>query len=198
MQKVVLLVLTDQWADWEAAYAIAGINEDPQFIVKTIAVDLFPKASIGGMRTEIDYCVDDYVDFENVALVILPGGYAWLENRYDEIAAFINRAVAFGVPIAAICGATLFLAQHGFLNDIKHTGDEKDYFLEKLKHEKGYTGKECFVSAQLVNDNGYITANETAAIEFAVEIFRLLKIDTDDEIALWHDKFKSGIFRTLD
>ena len=117
MQKVVLLVLTDRWADWEAAYAIAGINEEPRFIVKTIAVDLLPKVSIGGLRTEIDYCVDDCVDLENTALVILPGGYSWLENRYDEIAAFINRAVAFGVPIAAICGATLFLAQHGFLNE---------------------------------------------------------------------------------
>ena len=27
MQKVVLLVLTEYWADWEAAYAVAGINE---------------------------------------------------------------------------------------------------------------------------------------------------------------------------
>jgi len=197
MQKIVLLVLTDNWADWEAAYAVAGINEEPDYTVKTIAVDLLPKISIGGLRTEIDYCIADFQDFGNVELVILPGGYSWLENRYDEIADFIKRAVGSGAHVAAMCGATLFLAKHGFLNEIKHTGDEQEYFQEKLKDEKCYEGKQRFVSAQLVNDGGFITANETAAVEFATEIFRQLGIAPDDEIDLWYGKFKNGMFQKM-
>ena len=46
--KEVLVLLTDRWADWEAAYAVAGIKSIGQYDVRTIAVDKKPKASIGG------------------------------------------------------------------------------------------------------------------------------------------------------
>ena len=195
MRNIVLLVLTEYWADWEAAYAIAGINEKQGYIVKTIAMDLLPKVSIGGLRAEIDYCVCDYDDFNDVGIVILPGGYTWMENNYEEISNFIKRAKDSAVPIAAICGATLFLGKHGFLNNIIHTGDDQEYFLETLSCENGYKGKENFVPAQLVNDNGFITANETAALDFAVEIFKTLGIGSNEEIAQWKDKYKSGMYR---
>ena len=37
--KEVLVLLTDQWADWEAAYAISLINSVPQYEIKTIATN---------------------------------------------------------------------------------------------------------------------------------------------------------------
>ncbi|MCL2126380.1 MAG: glutamine amidotransferase, partial [Oscillospiraceae bacterium] len=94
------------------------------------------------------------------------------------------------------CGATLFLGKHGFLNEIKHTGDDQDYFLETLRSEKKYTGEENFIPSQLVNDNGFITANETAAIDFAVEIFRILAIGSNEETIQWHDKYKNGMYNS--
>lgn len=194
-EKEVLLLLTDRWADWEASYAIAEINSTEQYVVKTIAIDTQPKASIGGLNVGIDYSIDDYQSFDNLAMIILPGGFSWGEHRYDEIADFVRRAHDSGIPIAAICGATIFLGKHGFLDNIKHTGDELEYFQEELSDEEGYNGKEHFVSAQLMNDNGFITANETAAVDFAYEIFRELKIDTNEELGLWYDKFKNGMIR---
>ena len=194
-EKEVLLVLTDRWADWEASYAVAGLNSVEHYVVKTIAVDTQPKVSIGGLRTEIDYSIEDYQNFDNLAMVILAGGFSWDENRYDEIADFLKKVIDFRVPIAAICGATIFLGKHGFLNNIKHTGDELEYFQEKLKSENGYKGQEHFLPAQIVADNGIITANETAAVDFAYEIFRTLKIDTDEEIDIWYDTFKFGMIR---
>ena len=191
MQKVILLVLTDQWADWEAAYAIAGTNEEPEFIVKTVAVDLAPKVSIGGLRTEIDYRIEDFRDFDNVVLIILPGGYSWSENQYPEIAAFVREAKTLDIPVAAICGATLFLGKHGILDNIRHTGDTFEFF----ENMQGYKGHEYYVPAQIVVDKGFITANETAAVDFAYNIFKILKIDTDEEIELWYDKFKNGMVR---
>lgn len=115
----ILLLLTERWCDWEAAYAIAVANSFSEYTVKTIAAE--------------------------------------------------------GIPIAAICGATTYLCRHGFLNHVKHTGDS----LELFRSQDGYTGQELYVSAQVVADGGFITANETAAVEFAYEIFKLLKVDSD-------------------
>ena len=191
MAKEVLLFLTDHWADWEASHAIVGISFAEQYVVKTISIDKQPKVSIGGMRAEIDYSIEDYHNFDNLAMIILTGSFSWGENRYDEIANFIRKAG--GIPIAAICGATIFLAKHGFLNNIKHTGDELEYFEEMLENEEGYKGQEHFSVKQVINDGGFITANETAALEFAREIFLTLKTDANEEINSWYDKHKNGL-----
>lgn len=188
--KEVLLVLTDRWADWEASFAIAEVNSVPEYAVKTIAMDKNPKISIGGIRAAIDYTVGQYRITDTLAMVILPGGFAWKESRHDEIAGFLREAESVNIPIAAICGATVFLGKHGFLNNRKHTGDDLEQFLS----EQGYGGKEFYVPAQLVNDKGFITANETASVEFAREIFRVLRIDSNDEIEKWYGNFKHGTF----
>ncbi|WP_320912121.1 DJ-1/PfpI family protein, partial [Eisenbergiella porci] len=117
----ILLLLTDRWCDWEASYAIAVANTFSDYVVKTIALDTNPKASMGNLCANIDYSIDDYLNFSNTAIIILPGGLSWEENNYDKIAEFIRRIKNAGVPVAAICGATTFLCRHGFLNDIKHT-----------------------------------------------------------------------------
>ena len=192
--KEVLLLLTENWADWEVSHAISGINPVDDYVVKTIAVDQLPKASIGGLRTEVDYTIEDYDNFDHLAMVILAGGFSWNET-HNDIADFLKKIVNQGIPVSAICGTTLFLARHGFLNQVKHTGDSWEYFEEHLKDEAGYTGKENFVSAQVVVDNGFITANETASVEFAYEIFKVLKLFDDEDLAMWYDYFKNGMFR---
>ncbi|MCL2574469.1 MAG: DJ-1/PfpI family protein [Defluviitaleaceae bacterium] len=192
-KKEVLLLLTDHWADWEAGHAIAGINMSEQYAIKTIAIDTQPKVSIGGIRAEIDYAIEDYHEFDNLAMIILTGSFSWGKCLYHNIADFIRKANGHNIPIAAICGATIFLAKHGFLNNIKHTGDELDYFKEMLADEKDYKGHALFTEAQLVNDGGFITANETAALEFAREIIRVLKIYGDDELNAWYQRNKQGM-----
>jgi len=187
--KEVLVILTDHWADWEAAYAMAGLNSAPDYVVKTIAIDKQPKISIGGMKAEIDYTISDYKNLGNTAMLVLPGGFSWADSDYPEIAAFVGMARTKGIPVAAICGATIYLAKHGFLDNIRHTGDTFDYF-EGLQ---GYNGKDNYVLAQVVNYDGFITANETAAVEFAREIFLMLKMDTEENIREWYDNFKNGM-----
>ena len=59
----------------------------------------------------------------------------------------------------------------------------------------GYTGAERYVKAQVVVDGGFITANETAAVEFAYEIFKLLNLDSPEEMAQWFDNFQNGAVR---
>lgn len=187
--KQVLLLLTDQWADWEAAYAVPIANSTDEYEVKTIAVDKAAKASIGGIRAEIDYIIDVYNNFDKLAMLILPGGYFWKEGRHDAIAAFIAKVIGLKIPVAAICGATIFLGKHGFLDNIKHTGDE----LELFQSEQGYKGQDFFVSAQTCVDSGIITANETAAVEFGRIILETLGIFTDGDGDGWYTYFKEGM-----
>lgn len=167
------------------------INSFSAYEVKTIAADKEPKVSMGNIRAGVDYCITDYRGFSNAAMVILPGRLSWEEGEFAEIAKFIGAAVKDGVTVAAICGATSFLCRHGFLNNIKHTGDSP----ESLQSQKGYSGAALYVTAQVVCDGGFITANETAAVEFAYEIFKILKVDSDEEMAQWYDNFENGAVR---
>lgn len=191
IKNEVLIVLTEQWNDWEASYAIAVINSFSEYKVKTIAVDNFPKISMGGINATIDYAINDYQNLNNLAMVILPGGLSWEENDYKEIADFIKKIMELHIPIAAICGATTFLCKHGLLNNVKHTGDN----LELFQKQKEYKGEEFYIQEQVVTDNQVITANETAAVQFAYEIFKVLEVDSDEEIEQWYENFKNGAIR---
>jgi len=187
----ILLVLTDRWCDWEASYISAVANSFSDHTVKTIAVDADSKVSIGGIKAQVDYCIADYKNFHALAIVILPGGLSWEENAYYEIAEFIRTVQEKEIPVAAICGATTFLSKHGFLDHVRHTGDS----LALLQSQHGYHGQARYVPAQVVVDGGIITANETAAVEFAYEIMKLLKLDSDKELAQWYDNFQNGAVR---
>lgn len=190
--KEVLLVLTDCWADWEAGFAVAGINSYDEYAVKTIAVDKSPKTSMGGLRAEIDYSLDEYRNWDNLTMLILPGGRSWRAENHAGIAEYVKKAADMKIPVAAICGATFFLARHGFLDKVKHTG----WSLKSFQGEPNYKGQKLYISEQLVVDGGFITANETASIQFAYEVFKTLGIDSREELDKWYDKFSHGEVRS--
>lgn len=193
-KRIVLLLLTEEWADWEASYALPNLNsEESGYVVKTISVDTEPKASIGGIRAHIDTTLSDYEAFAQTALLIIPGGFYWKTDipEHQEVVRFIQKIHQLDIPVAAVCGATLFLARHGFLNTVQHTGDTFSYF---QKEEPAYQGHNYFREAQVVVDQGFITANETAAVDFAQALYLLLKIDSETEITKWHTYFSKGLF----
>lgn len=146
---------------------------------------------MGNISANIDFCICDYKNFSNTAIVVLPGGLSWEENDYDYIAIFLQAAIQNNTPIAAICGAATFLCKHGFLNHVKHTGDS----LKLFQRQTGYCAQSLYVPAQVVVDGSFITANETAAVAFAYEIFKHLKVDSDAEMATWYDNFQNGAIR---
>lgn len=191
IKNEVLIVLTEQWNDWEASYAIAVVNSFSDYKVRTIALDDFPKKSMGGINASIDCTINDYQNLNKLAMVILPGGLSWEENDYTEIAKFIKNIMELHIPIAAICGATTFLCKHGLLDNVKHTGDS----LELFKKQKEYRGEVFYIHEQVVVDNQVITANETAAVQFAYEIFKTLEIDSDEENEQWYENFRNGAIR---
>lgn len=195
MTKEVLVVLTDKWCEWEASYATAVLNaySEGMYEVKYIAVNKNEIVSMGGIRACADYDFGDYNNYENLAMVIMPGGLSWEENPYDEIYEFIKKVSEKNIPVAAICGASYYLCSRGFLNNVNHTGDS----LELFKTGKCYTGEKFYQEKQVVVDKGFITANETAAVEFAYEIFKILKIDTEEEMKQWFENFQNGAIHQI-
>src|SRR6266567_230062 len=76
--KIVHLLVFDTMADWEAAYAVAAIN-NPQFQcdpgryrVVTAAASLAPVTTMGGVRIQPDLALDSITP-QSSAMLILPG-----------------------------------------------------------------------------------------------------------------------------
>ena len=103
----------------------------------------------------------------------------------------VRRVIEKGIIVGAICNAASFLAKHGFLNEIKHTGNG----LEQLQLWGGgnYTNKAGYVNEQAVSDNRIVTANGTGYLEFAKELLLLLENDTPEQIDMFYRFNKVGL-----
>src|ERR1700752_5264524 len=112
MGRNVYLYVFDSMADWEASFATAGIN-NPRFQqrpgryrVVTVGATRQPITTMGGLRITPEICLAE-VDPARAAMLILPGGDAWECGANREAIELAREFFIEGVPIAAICGATL-------------------------------------------------------------------------------------------
>ena len=148
------------------------------FEVMTVGFAKSPVRSMGGLRVAPDRSLAELAPAV-VRLLLLPGGDLW-EGDYPRpaIERLLTALHDAGVPIAAICGATIAAARAGLLNDRAHTSNEREY-LERFAPE--YTGVEQYVEALAVRDRGVITASGLGAIEFAREIFEELGVFSETD-----------------
>lgn len=189
-KKTVLYVLTDGWCEWECSYAVDILNSyyDDDYEVKTISVDGQPQRGMSGILSMVDYDMRSFDRWNDVAIILMPGGMSWDDNDYPEIEALVREALKRKIPVCAICAATTFLCRKGFLNDIKHTGDSRVWFLKQKEY--GYTGEALYQEKQVVYDGGIMTANETAAVEFTYEIMNVLGLEEQEDRDEWFDEFQ--------
>jgi putative intracellular protease/amidase len=190
--ETVHLFVFDTMADWEAAFAIAAIN-NPQFQsvpgryrVVTTAVSLAPVTTMGGVRIQPDVSLDALTP-DSSAMLILPGGASWEAGGNAEALQLAARFIACGVPIAAICAATLALARAGLLDHLRHTSNAREYLISS-----GYRGTGFYCGSPAITDQNVITASGIAPIDFAREIFRVLNLYPTASIEAWYDLFKQG------
>lgn len=120
-RKTVYLFVFEGYADWDCAYATVGIRKSMEYDLKTIAMRKDPITSMGGINTmpDVDFRPEvDLADIDsgNTAMLILPGGTAWEERANEAITPLVTHCLLNGIPVAAICGATLFLADLGILD----------------------------------------------------------------------------------
>ena len=189
MTPAVHVLVFDGFADWEPAFALAELRRSGGLDVVALGFSPAPVVSMGGLRVVPDRSLADLAP-ATVRLLILPGGDLW-EGEYprEELEAVLTTLRRAGVPIAAICGATVALARAGWLDDHAHTSNELAY-LERLVPE--YAGASRYVAALAVRDRGLITASGVGPTEFAREIFEELQIFSAAERPVWYHLFKHG------
>ncbi|MFL5629164.1 MAG: type 1 glutamine amidotransferase family protein, partial [Ktedonobacteraceae bacterium] len=177
-QQTVHLFVFDTLSDWEPVYAIAAINNPAfqahpgRYRVKTVGLSREPVTTIGGVTILPDMSLDELEPAQS-AMLILPGGAGWEKGEHAEALEKAKQFLAAGVPVAAICGATVGLALAGILDEKQHTGNSPD----ELK-ATNYRGEAFYQHQLAVTDGNVITAGATAPVDFAYHILKKLEVYT--------------------
>jgi len=188
-EKAVHLLLVDGFADWEPAHAVAELRRHGGYRVETVGLTSAPVESMGGVRVLPSTIVTE-VDPANVAVFILPGGDRWESAPVEpEIERLLNRLDAEGVPIAAICGATVAIARLGLLRGRRHTSNGLEYLRSNVS---GYSGAANYVDIPAVRDRGLITASGLGDVEFARELFEELNVLSPEDRTTWATLFRNA------
>lgn len=187
--KSVYLLVVPGFADWEPAHAIAELRRHGGYRVAVVGLTMAPVESMGGVRVLPNFSIAE-VDPADVAVFILPGGDRWETSPLEpELGELLHKLDAAGVPLAAICGATVAVARAGLLRGRRHTSNGRPYLEQQVP---GYAGQAGYVDAPAVRDRGLITASGLADVEFAAELFNELGVLSEPDRAVWTDLFRGG------
>ena len=191
----ILYVLLPDFASHEMVYLMEAISSDeaqlklnPKYVNKVVAPTLEPVTAIGGFKVLPDYTFDN-IPKEYAALVLI-GGYGWLTPVVDKVAPIVREALDKGIIVGAICNGASFMAKHGFLNNVKHTGNGIDQL--RMWGGESYTNSEGYIHEQAVSDAGIVTANGSGVLEFTKELLLLLENDTPERIEMYYQFNKQG------
>lgn len=195
MSNEILYILLPDYAAHEVVYlaeAVASdeyaLKEHPKYVNKSVAPTMEPVKSIGGFRTVPDYSLETMPD--DYAALVLIGGFGWGTPIADKVVPIVTQTIAKGKIVGAICNAASWMAKHGFLYTVKHTGNGPEQL--QLWGGDNYTNAAGYIHAQAVSDNNIVTANGSATLEFAKELLLLLENDTPERIEMYYQFNKQG------
>lgn len=184
----VYLTVVDTMADWEVGYLTAELHSR-RFFANPLAPFELVKAGLthaairtmGGIEIKPDVRLHE-IAWQPGDLLVMPGAEVWEEPRMLPALAFARHALEHGHNVAAICGATIGLAQAGVLDDYDHTSNDLSYLKDTCP---GYAGASRYRNEPAVRDRNLITATGLAPLEFAYEIFRLLDVMRPTTLEAW-------------
>ncbi|WP_348623277.1 type 1 glutamine amidotransferase family protein [Paenibacillus peoriae] len=194
MNSTVYLYVFDTMADWEIGYLTAELNSGryykkglvPSKIV-TVGMEKTPVTTMGGLKILPDITLDE-CSIESTDTLILPGGDTWTETIHQPILKIAERCLEEGIWVAAICGATIGLAQAGLLNSRWHTSNDLEY-LKMICPT--YTGEKYYKMESAVTDGKLITASGTAPLEFSVHVLKALSVFSSKTLEAWYSLNKT-------
>lgn len=194
MNNMVYLYVFDTMSDWEIGYLTAELNSgryfrkglDP-FKIVTVGIEKKPIITMGGLKIQPDIKLDE-CEIDSTAALILPGGNSWTEKIHEPILRIAERCLKEGILVAAICGATMGLAQTGLLNSRWHTSNDLEYL--KLICP-AYKGEMYYKMESVVSDGNLITASGIAPLEFAVHILKSLDVFSSKTLDAWYNLNKT-------
>jgi putative intracellular protease/amidase len=187
--KTAYVLLPDGYADWEAASAMAELRRTFGYSVLTIGLNSGIIFSMGGLRVTPDLCLSQFSP-EMAAILVLPGGEAWVTQEISYVSKAVRATVEQGRPVAAICAGTLALAHAGLLNDRLHTSNGRGFLAQ---HVREYHGEHLYRAVPAITDRLVITANGLAPFAFAAEIFRSLTPERRKDIEFYENLYSKGL-----
>ena len=196
------VAIYDTWADWEPGYALAHLAsgdwqpDGKKYRIVTVGETSDPITTKGGITLTPDITIGE-LDPSNSAMRIRPGADTWLGGGNAGFADNASRFLAGGVPVAAICGATVGLAHAGVLNELDHTSNAP-----QILESDAYTGHARYKNELVVTDGDLITAAGIAPVEFALAIFERLafynRAINDNWYLLYGQQDAAGFFGLMD
>lgn len=194
MYTIYVYVL-DMLADWEMGHVISELNsgrffkKDSQRVVLTTVSDSKePIKTMGGLTVVPDCVIDDIVVSET-SVLLLPGADTWNTPKHRAIIKKAEELLDAGATVCAICGATAALADHGLLDQRRHTSNGPG-FLEMVS--PGYQGQSLYADKPSVTDGGLITAGSTGGLLWAKQIIERLGVFEPDTLEAWYEYFSTG------
>lgn len=189
-KKSVYIFLFNGFSDWEISYLTPELQKSEKIELKYFSIDGANVKSMGGLNIIPDFSINQ-IDSNEISVLILPGGSAWENDSINGIDKLIEKLNTENKIIGAICGATTYLAQKGYLDNKEHTSNAL-FYLQNFA--KNYNGKDNYKNELSITDRNFITANGIAPIEFAREIFKKVELYEEKDIEKWFQLFKNGIW----
>jgi len=190
----VYLAVVDTLADWEIGYLMAELNSRRYFADREMDCNLLKVGinrdevrSMGGVAYTPDVSIDA-IELQPNDLLILPGSAVWEKPSSLPMLELARDALNSGRQVAAICGATVGLAQVGALNDRRHTSDDLSFLQQTCPL---YKGERWYRREPAVRGDNLITASGLAPVEFSYEVFKMLKVWRPETAKAWYRLHKT-------
>ncbi|HET6872376.1 MAG TPA: DJ-1/PfpI family protein [Sporolactobacillaceae bacterium] len=133
--------------------------------------------SSGGLQIVPHYHMDE-LDLTQYKALIIPGGRPHVLLGNEAIQAFMKRAAASGVYMAAICAGPSLLADAGLLRNRIYTTSLSEGEENYTKAPFQWKNKQ---QEFVVTDQNVTTATGSAYVEFAEEVLRQLGVCESNE-----------------
>lgn len=192
-QRKCYLYVLNTLADWEIGFITAELQSG-RYTSKELKFDLITLGNtketirtMGGISITPEKTIEE-IELKEGDALILPGADTWMEDANSRILGMIPVLLEKKVIVAAICGATIALAQTGLLNNRKHTSNAKEY-LEMVCTE--YRGSSLYTDEPVVVDGNLITATGLAPLEFSYEVFKRIDAMNEDSLESWYQLYRT-------
>ena len=184
------VLIFEGYADWEPGHALAALRRWGNCGVVSVGYSAESIVTMGGLRVIPDTTLE-MVQPRDVQLLLLPGGEAWETGTYPaaQVGTLLEGCHGRGVPIAAICGATIAVARAGLLRQRRHTSNGPDYL---PKWASGQTRRTDYSPDLAIRDRGVITASGLGPVDFAHQILAELGVFSPPDLATWYRMHKNG------
>ncbi|WP_303972510.1 DJ-1/PfpI family protein [Streptococcus merionis] len=191
--KTVYMYVQDTMADWEHGYLMQALSlqamlKKSKVSFKTVGRTKAPIRTASGITLVPDLSLDE-LDVTTVAALVLIGGDTWLAKEQADVLTLASELLQQDVLVAAICGATLGLANLGLLDERPHTSNAS-FFLSRMSQR--YQGQDYYQETVAVRDGQLITASSAGSLLWAKYIIEALELYSEETVEAWFKYFSTG------